>query len=252
MTQQQSESSQTGGTTFYVEVSPDADHSFGLLLLMLRHHGSRTVFSISLTLQSCTASSMGEQLCVLCSLEVPHTTQMGRWSSRQNSFSLSPCRLQLSFSSRREFCLLTCRTASQTFFRAKFEGTLDFETFFLHTGHSRRPDSQQHFRQCRQKLWLHGSKTGSEKMSQHTGQVRSSSGSDIIITSSCLFTKIQRLEKRTRRLLGLKSRTTLPTKTYLNLRRGTFQPKASRHRNCPPIVLDAKWSMLSCLRRLRE
>lgn len=109
---------------------------------------------------------------------------MGCWSSRQKSFSFSPCRLQFSFSSSSELCLLTCMKASQTFFRAKFEGMLDLEAFFLHTGHSRIPESQQRFRQPRQKLWLHDSKTGSVKMSQHIGHVRSSSGSDMVITKS--------------------------------------------------------------------
>ncbi len=138
----------------------------------------------SLTLQSTTASSIGEQSWFLCSLEDWHTTQMGCLSTTQKSFSFSPCRVQLVFSSSSELCLLTCKTASHTFFRAKLDGALDLEAFFLHTGHSRNPVSQQRFRQLLQKLWLHGSKTGSVKMSQHIGHVRSSSGSDMIVRLS--------------------------------------------------------------------
>lgn len=142
---------------------------------------------MSHTLESSTASSIGEQSWVLCSLEDWHTTQMGCLSTRQKSFNFSPCRVQLVLSSSSsELCLLTCKTASQTFFRAKLEGTVDLEALFLHTGHSRDPLlSQQRFRQPLQKLWLHDSKTGSVKMSQHIGHVRSSSGSDMIISLSC-------------------------------------------------------------------
>lgn len=173
---------------------------------------------------------------------------MGCWSSRQKSFSFSPCRLQFSFSSSSELCLLTCMKASQTFFRAKFEGTLDLEAFFLHTGHSRIPESQQRFRQPRQKLWLHDSKTGSVKMSQHIGHVRSSSGSDMVITLFCLFTK----STDSKHVFWFKSYTIPLPKTYLAMRRESPQPKALQNRNCLPIVLDVKRRMLSCLWLLWE
>lgn len=141
---------------------------------------------IFLTLQSSTASSIGENSWVLCSLEDWQTTQMGCLSTRQKSFNFSPCRLQfITSSSNVELCLLSCKRASQTFFRAKLVGGLDLEALFLHTGHSRNPESQQLFRQLLQKLWLHDSKTGSLKMSQHTGHVRSSSGIDMIIRLAC-------------------------------------------------------------------
>lgn len=137
------------------------------------------------TLQSRTASSKGEQLWSVWSLENWHTTQIGSLSTRQKSFSLSPCRLQLILSfTASALWFLTCRRASQMFFRARLDRGLDFWALLLHTGHSRRPVSQQRFKQVLQKLWLHDSKTGSVKMSQHTGHVRSSSGSDMIIAFS--------------------------------------------------------------------
>lgn len=140
---------------------------------------------VSLTLQSSSASSIGEQSWVLCSLDNWHTTQMGCLSLRQKSFSFSPWRMQFILSSpSTELSLLTWRTASQTFFSAKLHGGLHFEAFFLQTGHSRIPVSQQCLRQPLQKLWLHDNRTGSVKMSQHTGHVRSSSGSDMAKSSS--------------------------------------------------------------------
>ncbi|MEQ2265381.1 hypothetical protein XENORESO_006392 [Xenotaenia resolanae] len=106
---------------------------------------------------------------------------MGCSSARQKSFNFSPCKLHLTCSSR-EFCLLTCWRASQRFFSAKLDGGGDLDPFLLQTGHSRILVSQHCFRQLLQKLWLHDSRTGSLKMSQHTGHVRSSSGRDMIIT----------------------------------------------------------------------
>lgn len=165
---------------------------------------------------------------------------MGCLSTRQKSFSFSPCRLQFIFSSSRELCLLTCITASQTFFRAKLEGALDLEVFFLHTGHSRNPVSQQRFRQLLQKLWLHDSKTGSVKMSQHIGHVRSSSGSDMIIASSCAIFKVNP-QFKTAYVLRFKSLMVPPTTTYFSAPIGkASQLKASEHTNCLSIVLDMK------------
>ena len=145
--------------------------------------GSTLIF-FPLTLQSSTASSIGEQSWPLCNLEDWHTTQMGCLSTRQKSFNFSPCRIQFKVSSTNIEFFLACKRASQTFLRAKLVWGLALEALFLHTGQSRTPVSQQRFTQLLQKLWLHGSNTGSVKMSQQIGHVRSSSGRDMISSLS--------------------------------------------------------------------
>lgn len=120
---------------------------------------------------------MGQKLCSLCFLEVWQTTHTGSLSSRQNSLKLSPCRLHKPCRNLPE--LFTCRTASQRFFNAKFRGRSPLGDLRLHTGHSRDfLTSQYLFRQYLQMLWLHCCMTGSLKISQQTGQVRSSSGKE--------------------------------------------------------------------------
>lgn len=133
------------------------------------------------TLCSCTASCMGMQSCVLCFLESRHTTQMGSWSSIQKSLSFSPCRLQSTSDPSKKFWLLSFKTASHRFFRARLQSGLPIENTSLQTGHSWNPLSLQHScRQALQKLWLHDRRTGSLKMFKHTGQERSSSGRDTL------------------------------------------------------------------------
>lgn len=201
--------------------------------------GKHTNVLISLTLQSCTASSTGEHSWVLCSLEAWHTTQMGSLSTRQKSFSFSSCRWQFVFSSSSELCLRTSITASQTFLRAKLEGALDLEGFFLHTGHSRNPFSQQCFTQLLQKLWLHDSKTGSVKISQHTGHVRSSSGSDMIINLSCVIHSKSTVQNTVCPRTQVLNESTASNNIF-SVPIKTSQLKATEHINCLSIVLDMK------------
>lgn len=126
------------------------------------------------TLWFCTTSSSGLWLCCLVSC---HTKQTGCLSS---SSSVFPCRLQST-----ELILLVdfwlsicdCEKASHRLFRERLGGYQSLEHFLLQTGHSQ--DSlcfQFPRRQVLQKLWPHDTRTGSLKMSQHTGQERSSSG----------------------------------------------------------------------------
>ncbi|KAJ0047420.1 hypothetical protein NL108_002961, partial [Boleophthalmus pectinirostris] len=106
------------------------------------------------------------------SFEDWQTTQIGCLSTKQNSFNFSPCRQQTVRSSTTIDFLFASTTASQTFFKARFDGGQVLGAFLRHTGHSRMPVSQQRLRQILQKLWLHDKRTGSVKMSQQTGQVR--------------------------------------------------------------------------------
>lgn len=120
---------------------------------------------------------MGQKSCSLCFLEVWQTTHTGSLSTRQKSLKLSPCRLHRPCRDLSE--LFPCRTASHRFFNAKFRGKSPFGDFRLHTGHSLDfLTSQNLFRQSLQMLWLHCCITGSLKISQQTGQVRSSSGKE--------------------------------------------------------------------------
>lgn len=177
------------------------------------------------------ASSIGRQSWVLCDLDVWHTTQIGSLSFTQNSFNFSPCRSQFSFS------FLTCKTASHTFFRAKLDGAPDLDTFFLHTGHSRKPVSQQCFRQLLQKLWLHCSNTGSSKISQQMGHVKSSSGSDII--NHLAIKLIHRSNQCTS--------SGCPHWVHwweYNFRSWAPQLNPSEYADCSSILPDMKWSMV--------
>lgn len=73
---------------------------------------------------------------------------------------------------------LSSTYASHRFFRVRL-GTGSSRDGALHRGQSRlRPGVQYCRRQAAQKLWLHFSTTGSLKISQHMGQVRSTSGSE--------------------------------------------------------------------------
>lgn len=61
---------------------------------------------------------------------------------------------------------------------------MSFEHFLLQTGHAFwRRDFQNFSKQSLQRLWLQVKRTGSLKISQHTGQLRSSSEKGVAITS---------------------------------------------------------------------
>lgn len=144
------------------------------LLRVWTEDGKNKMFC--LTLWSRAASSMGQKSCCLCFFDVWQTTHTGSLSSWQKSLKLSPCRLQSPFGGP---TLFPFRTASHRFFNARFRGSSPLDDFRLHTGHSRDFLTSQHVcRQPLQMLWLHSCMTGSLKISQQTGQVRSSSGKE--------------------------------------------------------------------------
>ena len=133
----------------------------------------------SLTLWASAASLTGTQLCFLCFCESRQIRQMSCWSSWQKSLSFSPCRLQSSSDAESALWLLSCLKASDRFLSARLRGGSPIGKISLQTGHvccvlflhqSRRQDLQ--------KLWPHSKRTGSVKISQHTGQVHSTSDDD--------------------------------------------------------------------------
>ena len=135
---------------------------------------------------------MGRNWCPECFLEAWHTTHMGCLSSRQNSLSLSPCRLQSTSDPPEALWLFSFRKDSHKFLKDKFSGGLSNEDCLLQTGHSLDFFSLQNFwRQSLQKLWLHKRRTGSLKMSKQTGQVKSSSGRELL--DAILFKQKQSL-----------------------------------------------------------
>ena len=134
---------------------------------------------IKLTLRSTAASAMGLNWWFLWSFESRHTRHTSCWSSWQNSLSLSPWRLQSA-----PLWPLSCKNVSHRFFNARLVGGSSFDDLLLQTGHSLDILVFQNCcRQSLQTLWLHERTTGSLKMSQHTGQEKSSSekGFDAIV-----------------------------------------------------------------------
>lgn len=138
------------------------------------------------TFTSRTASLIGQQSCCLCFLEVWQTTQMGSLSNKQYSLSFSLWAGHISPGSQYSSPpvsstgrLSSCTHDSHRFFRVRL-GTGSSRFWVLHSGQSRlRPLPVQYCcRQGAQKLWVHLRTTGSLKMAQHMGQVRSSSGRD--------------------------------------------------------------------------
>lgn len=128
-----------------------------------------------LTFWSCTTSSIGQRSWFLCFFDVWQTKQTGCLSFRQKSFSFSWCRLQNSDESE-TFWFLFLRKTSHKFFSTRLHGGSDLEDLLLQTGQSWNALVVQNFtRQFLHKLWLQDNKTGSLKISQHTGQERSSS-----------------------------------------------------------------------------
>lgn len=139
------------------------------------------------TLQSAAASSVGEQSWPLCILEVWHTTQMGSWSVKQKSFSFSPCFQHKLLDPDALLWPFPCWKASHRFLRARLERGLFLDALLLQTGQLQETAlSQKRSKQRLQKLWLHGKRTGSLKISQHTGQERSSMGRSADM-SSCRY-----------------------------------------------------------------
>lgn len=115
-----------------------------------------------------------------------HTKQTGCLSSRQKSLRCSLCRLQTSSDPDEEIWLLFFVNDSHAFFKTRLQGGSFLEDLLLQTGH---PwvflVFQKFWRHSLQTLWPHDRITGKMKISQHTGQVRSSTDSkSIIILSS--------------------------------------------------------------------
>ena len=134
-----------------------------------------------LTVRSDIASSTGWNLWLVCCFESRHTTHTGCLSSRQKSLSFSLCRMQSTSDPAEALWLFSCKKFSHRFFKTTFERGCSRDDLLLQTGHSLDPlVSQYCCRQALQKLWLHDRRTGSLKMSVHTGQ-------DI---SSCSFEAI--------------------------------------------------------------
>ena len=137
-------------------------------------------FSWSSFLSCRAASSMGLNLWSVCFFESLQMTHAGCWWSRQKNLSFSECRLQ-----REALRFFSCKKASQSFFNSWFSGGFFFEDFVLHSGHTRFCLSlHQLFRQSLQKLWLQDRRTGSLKTSWQTGQQRSSSDLEAILSLS--------------------------------------------------------------------
>lgn len=158
------------------------------------------------TLQSFAASSMAMQSWPLCFLESWHTEQIACSSFRQKSMSFSQCRRQNTSDPAEALWFLSCQTASHRFFRQevfrdRLLGGSYFEDLLLQTGHSWDPLSfQNSCRRVWQKLWQNDMATGSLKMSQHTGQEKSSMGRD---TLQAIFTLASLLQKGKQSLLSL-------------------------------------------------
>lgn len=141
--------------------------------------------TVSLTLRSCAASSMGDTRWPWCFLEVWHTQHSSSSSSWQKSLSASLWvghkSIDLAVVPGDEggvfnpFC--SCTSVSHTFLSTRLRVGSVSEHLFRHTGHSRLGDFllQNLFRQVRQKLWLQRRTTGSAKISQQTGHDRWSS-----------------------------------------------------------------------------
>lgn len=139
------------------------------------------------TLHIGAPSFSGHSLCVLC--RVTQSTHTGSSSFSQYSSSGFRCRLQVSSLGRFLFDrLFDClRKDSHALLSARLEMACPSSNSTLHKGH---------FllylilfcRHSRQKLWLHGSSTGSWKMPWQTGQVRSCRrGKDSSGTSSSIL-----------------------------------------------------------------
>ncbi len=140
---------------------------------------------ISLTLYDETTSSMGLNLWLSCFCELTHTKHTGCLSSRQKSLSFSLCKLQISSDPDERLSFLSFRNDSHKFLNARLRGGTSFEDLLLQTGHSWVFLVLQNcWRHSLQKLWLHDKITGFLKISWHTGQDKSSSGSEAISTLS--------------------------------------------------------------------
>ncbi len=137
----------------------------------------------SLTLCDETTSSMGLNLWLSCFCELIHTTHTGCLSSRQKSLSFSLCKLQISSDPDERLSFLSFRNDSHKFFNARLIGGWSLEDLLLQTGHSWVFLVLQNcWIHSLQKLWLHDKTTGFLKISWHTGQDKSSSGSEAIFT----------------------------------------------------------------------
>ena len=135
----------------------------------------------SLTLWASAASLTGTQLCFLCFSESRQIRQTSCWSSWQKSFSFSLCRLQSSSDAESALWLLSCLKASDRFLSARLRGGSPMGKISLQTGHVCCVLFLHHsWRQDLQKLWPHSKRTGSLKISQHTGQVHSTSDGDAL------------------------------------------------------------------------
>lgn len=128
------------------------------------------------TLQLVTASSMEQKLWSVCFLEVWHTTHTGFLSSRQKRLNISLCRLQIISDTGDGVWFLSCKKVWHRFLKAKLMGSWFRADLFLQTGHSLDSlVSQYCSRHTLHTLWLHCRRTGSLKMSKHTGQEKSAS-----------------------------------------------------------------------------
>lgn len=129
------------------------------------------------TLNSHTTSPMGWHLCLLCILASRHTKHTGSWSSMQNSLSFSPCRLHSSTEPSEASApgYLSFERVSQRFFKMRLVTSSFSVDIFLQIGHCLHPFVSQYCsRQALQKLWVQVRMTGLLKISQQTGQLRSS------------------------------------------------------------------------------
>lgn len=134
---------------------------------------------------------MGTKLCFLCFFASLQITQMSCLSSWQKSLSFSLCRLQSSLDPAAALWLLSRLKVSDRFLSARLRGGWVIGNISLQTGHVWSLLCLHHsWRQYLQKLWPHNKTTGSLNMSQHTGQVQSTSDDDtlaaILLLSSSL------------------------------------------------------------------
>lgn len=119
---------------------------------------------------------MEQTVCLLCKLEFLHLVQRGLWSFMQNRVRASWCILQNPSTSTDIRRFLSFSTASHMLCSTMFSGGSGVEDTVLQIGHSRAPRCcQKVCRQILQMLWEQARSKGSLKMSQHTGQEKSSS-----------------------------------------------------------------------------
>ncbi len=137
------------------------------------------------TLWDESTSLMVLNVWLTCFSESLHTKHTGCLSSRQKSLSFSLCKLQISSDPDERLSFLSFISESHRFFNARLHRGSCFVDLLLQTGHSWVfLVFQNCWRHSLQKLWLQDRRTGSLKISQHTGQESSSIDFESISSSS--------------------------------------------------------------------